>query len=180
MISTIKNTQVSNGWSTWNGFDYLRIYNGNSYDRNHLMSQLTGTSLPSDISSLGPQMLIIFDTDFWKRERGFKANIIFEDANIGNGTETCSVANPCDINEGPCYYDGQCSGSLRCSNGNCYDYCGQFLDMENETGTFEYYFNTYYGDMQECSWSLQVEIDYIITIEFIEISVRIIFSTKVH
>ena len=164
--------------------DYVRIFDGDSYDKSHLMAQLTGSSLPSDISTVRSQMLIVFDShyryefDDKPNERGFKANIIFEEANTDNKTNACTVLNPCHINEGHCHYDGQCYGTLRCGHNNCpqnsyygknccYDYCGQFLDMN--TGILDYYrpHATRYQDMQSCSWLIKVEKDHLISLEFL-------------
>ena len=36
---------------------------GQSYEQNCLMSQMSGSQLPSDVPSLGPNMLIVFDAD---------------------------------------------------------------------------------------------------------------------
>ena len=156
--------------------DYVRIFDGDSYNKSHLMAQLTGSSLPSDMSTVRSQMLIVFDSDS-NNGRGFKANIIFEEANTDNITNACTVLNPCHINEGHCHYDGQCYGTLRCGHNNCpqnsdhgtnccYDYCGQFLDMN--IGVLDYYMphGAWYQDRQSCSWLIQVEKDHLISLEF--------------
>ena len=162
----------------WIG-DYVRIFDGDSYDRSHLMAQLTGSSLPSNMSTVRSQMFIVFDSEYkFFDRRGFKANIFFEEANTDNITNACTVLNPCHINEGHCHYDGQCYGSLRCGRNNCpqnsdhgtnccYDYCGQFLDVN--TGILDYHMphGEYYQDMQECSWLIQVEKDHLISLEFL-------------
>ena len=166
------------------GNDYVRIFDGDSYGKLHLMAQLTGSSLPSNMSSVRSQMMIVFDSDSYfnyydeLNGKGFKANIIFEEANTDNKTNACTVLNPCHINEGHCHYDGQCYGSLRCGHNNCpqnsdhgtnccYDYCGQFLDMN--TGILDYYrpHGKDYQDMQSCSWLIQVEKDQLISLEFL-------------
>ena len=131
--------------------DYVRIFDGDSYSRLHLMVQLYGSSygssLPSIITSLSSKMLIVFDSQ--RSGGGFKANIFYEGANTNNTINACTVLNPCDVNEGHCHYDGECFGNLRCGQNNCpqnsdigtnccYDYCGQFLDMEN--GILDHYF----------------------------------------
>ena len=162
--------------------DYVRIFDGYDYGKLHLMAQLTGSSLPSDTSTIRSQMMIVFDSainpkSIGSNGRGFKASIIFEEANTDNKTNACTILNPCHINEGHCHYDGQCYGSLRCGHNNCpqnsdhgtnccYDYCGQFLDMN--TGTLDYHMphGTYYQDMQSCSWFIQVEKDHLISLEF--------------
>ena len=162
--------------------DYVRIFDGDSYGKLRLMAQLTGSSLPSDMSTLKSQMLIVLDSDKDGFGRGFKANIIFKEANTDNNTNACTVLNPCHINEGHCHYDGQCYGTLRCGHNNCpqnsdhgtnccYDYCGQFLDMENGILDFYFPFPNFYGDMQECSWLIQVEKDHLISLEFLAFSV---------
>ena len=165
--------------------NFVRIFDGDSYGILHLMAQLSGSSLPLDMSTVRSQkMLIVFDT-YSSNEyvgRGFKANIIFEETNTDNITNACTVVNPCNINEGHCHYDGQCYGSLRCGHNNCpqnsdhgtnccYDYCGQFLDMN--TGILNYHMphGKFYQDMQSCSWLIQVEKNHIISLEFLEFSV---------
>ena len=162
--------------------DYIRIFDGDRFDELHLMAQLTGYSLPSNISTVRSQMLIVFDSGVQNFERGFKASIIFEEANTDNKTNACTVLNPCHINEGHCHYDGQCYGTLRCGHNNCpqnsdhgtnccYDYCGQFLDMN--TGILDYHMphGKFYQDMESCSWLIQVEKNHLISLEFLEFSV---------
>ena len=160
--------------------DYVRIFDGDSYGKLHLMAQLTGSSLPSSVSTVRSQMLIVFDSyvsNLYHNGRGFKASIIFEEANTDNKTNACTVLNPCHINEGHCHYDGQCYGTLRCGHNNCpqnsdhgtnccYDYCGQFLDMEN--GFLDYWLphGKKYGDMQSCSWLIQIEKDHLMSLKF--------------
>ena len=152
------------------------------------MSQHTGSDFPSNVSSVGSQMLIVFDSNYYpyttKRFRGFKANIFYEEANAHNGTNACSVTNPCQVNEGHCHYDGQCHGTLSCGKNNCpqnlsygydtnccYDYCEQFLDMEN--GILDYFSPHHdgYDNMEECSWQLKVATNFTIYVEFIQYSV---------
>ena len=159
--------------------DYVRIFDGDSYGKLHLMAQLTGSSPPSNMSTVRSQILIVFDSEYkFFDRRGFKANIFFEEANTDNITNACTVLNPCQINEGHCHYDGQCYGTLRCGHNNCpqnsdhgtnccYNYCGQFLDMN--TGILDYSFPlpNSYGDMQSCSWLIQVEKDHLITLELL-------------
>ena len=165
--------------------DYVRIFDGSSYSREHMIRQLKGSiTSPFNFSSVDSKMLILFDAE--EREfnfnKGFKANIFFEE-DPDNATNACTVLDPCKINEGHCQYDGQCVEGLRCGQDNCtqnldhggtnccYDYCGQFLDMES--GVLDYYFHysnpkgTSYEDMQECSWLIQVEEDHLISVEFI-------------
>ena len=164
----------------WWDMDSVTIFDGGNYGKLHLMAQLAGSSLPSDMSTVRSQILIVFDTDSRSivNGRGFLASIIFEEANTDNKTNACTVLNPCHINEGHCHYDGQCYGSLRCGYNNCpqdsdhgtnccYDYCGQFLDMN--TGILDYYMphGVNYQNMQSCSWLIQVEKDCLISLEFI-------------
>ena len=166
--------------------DTVRIFDDGYYDLNHLMAQLDGSTLPSSILSVGHQMLIVFLSDYSDTKRGFKANIIIEDANVDNATNVCTVTNPCDINQGHCHYDGQCAGVLRCGQSNCphnsgysydtnccYDYCGQFLDMA--TGVLRYpNVGEQYDNMQNCSWLIEVASDQIIAVEltFLGVSCR--------
>ena len=165
-----------------NEADYVRIFDGNNYGKTYLLSQLTGSNLPSNVSSLSSKMLVIFDSDYlhWHLT-GFKATFITEKLqnNTNNTTNVCTVSNPCDINEGHCYYDGQCHGSLRCGDHNCpqesgynngmnccYDYCGQFLDVANGILDFHEPHGETYKDMEECTWNLAVDGNHTITIEF--------------
>ena len=138
------------------------------------MKQLTGFPYLYDLTftSLGPKMLVVFDSDHEGVNGGFMAIFNFEEANP-NATYPCSVDDPCNVDEGHCYYDGQCAGTLKCGQNNCpqdssinccYDYCGQFLDMEN--GILDFYSYYFYEDMQECSWHIQVAKNQIVSMEF--------------
>ena len=161
--------------------DYVRIFDENLYGKEHLVAQHTGSNVPLEISSLGPQMLIIFDSG-WQitsEYKGFKANMHIEEANTNNMTNACNVTNPCNVNEGHCHYDGQCEGTLKCGSSNCpqnsdhatnccYNYCEQFLDMENEILDFYLPHGLYYRDMQECSWLIHVAHNQVITVNFDE------------
>ena len=117
-------------------------------------------------------MLVVFDSDHEGISQGFKFNFNYEEGNP-NASYPCTVDDTCNVDEGPCYYDGQCAGTLRCGKNNCpqgssdnccYDYCGQFLDMEN--GILDFYHYDSYEDMQECSWHIQVGENQIISLEF--------------
>ena len=170
--------------------DYVRIFDGDNYNKRYLITQLTGVSLPSNFSSFASKMLIVFDSQITKSHyfgyKGFKANIIFEEVEKDNTTNVCTVLDPCNINEGHCHYDGQCYGTLKCGQNNCspnsnygtnccYDYCGQFLDMDK--GILDYFNPVYfYENMQECSWLIQVTSNHIISVEFAKINVSVIQS----
>ena len=164
--------------------DYLRIFEGDTYDRNLLHSQFTGSELPRNITSIGPKLLMVFDSDNSNNQRGFKARIMIEDAIRFNATHNCTIDDPCSVNEGNCILDGHCEGGLKCGLDNCpqqsghmdgtnccYDYCGQFLDLDNGTLDFDMPYGNYYGDMQECSWYLQAPIDHILSLEFLNFKV---------
>ena len=157
---------------TSKAMDYLRVFDGNRYRRNRMMAQFNGISY--EISSGGPHMLIVLDSDLYQGNNGFKANIIFEEVHMTNGVNTCTFTNPCNVNEEHCEYDYQCADQQRCGYNNCpynssyssdtsccYDYCGQFLDMEK--GTLEYMGGR---DMDKCSWSITIASNQIITLEF--------------
>ena len=159
-------------------YDYVSFFDGERYDRKHFMRQMSGSNynFPLYVSSLGPHMLIIFDSDSKRSKKGFSANIIFEQAVTDTSTNICTVDHPCNVGEGHCHYDSQCAGSLKCGwnydcpqnsfyNYNsrcCYDFCGQFLDMDNRIldYTIVYPYNI------ECSWPIQVETSYIVSVEF--------------
>ena len=174
---------MNSGFSPSFQADHLRIFDGNDYGKKFLLSQLTGSNLPSNVSSFSPIKLIVFDTDFADNLRGFKATFITElPSNANNSAKVCTVSNPCDVNEGHCHYDGQCSRSLRCGENNClqeagyingtnccYDYCEQFLDFA--TGILDYYHPEYHRDMEYCTWSIHVANNMTITLELLELQV---------
>ena len=81
-------------------------------------------------------------------------NVIFENENTDNTTNSCTILKPCGINEGFCHYHGQSLGSLRrgqnkCSQDSdhgtkcCYNYCDQFLDIENKILDFYFPYPNY-------------------------------------
>ena len=112
---------------------------------------------PSNISSSSNELLIVFKSDEWYRQSGFKAKIhsvAIDNENLSS--DDCSIANPCEANQGHCQSDDECKGYLKCGHDNClegfgypsktrccYDYCSQWLDMENRVLTSPWYPNYY-------------------------------------
>ena len=145
------------------GYDYVRVFDGNSSEEVNLLTELSSHYtpgkyvFPSNISSSSNELLIIFNSDEIGREEGFKVKIHvepFQNANLS--ANACSLTNQCNIDEGHCQSDDECKGDLKCGHNNCpaelghhtktrccYDYCSQWLDMENGILTSPWYPNTY-------------------------------------
>ena len=162
------------------------MFDGNSTDKAYLMTDLLGKGYtPSDVQSVSRQLTVRFFTDVTRTGAGFKAKILIQDGPRDKAVNACSVANPCHVNQGHCFYDGQCIGDLRCGKNNCppelgydsdtnccYDYCSQWLNLSDGTLTSPNYPN-YYENMMTCSWMITSSIaDNILRIEFDDFRVR--------
>ena len=168
----------------WNDKDYIKLFDGNSTDKAYLMADLLGDGYtPSDVQSVSHQLTMRFFTDFVSTGAGFKAKILIQDGPRDKAVNACSVANPCYVNQGHCFYDGQCIGDLRCGEKNCplvlgyesdtnccYDYCGQWLNISAGTLTSPNYPN-HYENMITCSLIIDSTVNSIIEIEFVEFKV---------
>ena len=151
------------------------------------MADLLGRGYtPSDVQSVNHQLTVRFFTDITYTGAGFKAKILIQDGPRDKAVNACSVANPCHVNQGHCFYDGQCIGELRCGKNNCptelgydpdtnccYDYCSQWLNMTAMTLTSPNYPNRY-ENMITCSWTITSSVDSILKIEFENFKVRAI------
>ena len=170
----------------FNDDDYIKLFDGNSTDKVYLMADLLGDGyMPSNVQSVSHQLTVRFFTDWSDTGAGFKAKILIQDGPRDKAVNACSVANPCHVNQGHCFYDGQCIGNLRCGKNNCltesghgsntnccYDYCGQWLNISAGTLTSPNYPN-YYENMMTCSWMITSSIaDNILRIEFDDFRVR--------
>ena len=127
--------------------DFLNIYDGYSSDEVYLLGSLIGYDIPSKITSSGNQMLVTFVSDHFGKDLGigFLANIHEQPKPAADPkARDCSIADPCNPEEGHCQSDFECKGTHRCGENNCpsgflkttnccYDYCGKWLDMENGT-----------------------------------------------
>ena len=156
--------------------DFIKLYDGNSTEQDYLIRELVGLGYtPSDVQSVSHQMTVWFYTNRFQTSTGFKANILIQNEPINNA---CSVANPCNVNQGNCFYDGQCNGDLKCGEKNCpielgydsdsnccYDYCSQWLNMTAGTLTSPNYPN-WYENMITCSWRITSTADTVIKIVF--------------
>ena len=150
------------------GFDYVRIFDGNSSEELNLLTELSGWYypgwhvFPSNVSSLSNELLVIFNSDETGTDEGFKAKIYiepFQNANLS--ADACSLTNQCNVDQGHCQSDYECKGYLKCGHKNCpaelgfhkktrccYDYCSQWLDMENGILTSPWYPNWYPSDLR--------------------------------
>ena len=151
-----------------NGYDYVRVFDGNSSEELNLLTELSGwyqpswNVMPSNVSSLSNKLLITFTSDEHYRGRGFKLKIYivpFKNANLS--ADACSLTNQCNVDQGHCQSDDECKGYLKCGHNNCpaelgqltktrccYDYCSQWLDMENGILTSPWYPKEYPTDFR--------------------------------
>ena len=144
------------------GYDYVRVFDGNSSEELNLLTELSGLHypgedvFPSNVSSLSNELLITFTSDEMGRDNGFIAKIYVEAfKNAYLSADACSLTNQCNVNEGHCQSDDECKGYLKCGHNCptelgyhtktrcCYDYCSQWLDMENGILTSPRYPNQY-------------------------------------
>ena len=144
-------------------YDYVRVFDGNTSEEPYLLKEVSGeyshsySVFPSNVSSSSNRLLVTFTSDEWYGDRGFDAKIHVEPLmNVYLSANACSVTNPCSENQGHCQSDDECKGYLRCGQNNCpaelgyhitdrccYDYCSQWLDIENGVLTSPWYPNQY-------------------------------------
>ena len=164
----------------------MSIYDGNSSQESNLLGTLTGYNLPSKIISSSNTLLVSFVSDHLGTRTGFHANIREESKpTYDPKARDCSIANPCEPEQGHCQSDFECKGTHRCGESNCplgylettdccYDYCGKWLDLENGTLVSPNYPNKYDSD-QICNWLIVVAMTVAgprtITLEFIKFAV---------
>ena len=151
--------------------------------------------LPSNISSTSNHLLIRFESDEWRKDRGFKIRIHEELKQEIIPADACSVMNPCGLNQGHCQSEDECSSELKCGHNNCpvelgyhpnsrccYDYCSEWLDIENGTLSTPWFPNGYPRDFR-CNTLITVGMTVAgprtITLEFLHFKVLIlIISSK--
>ena len=166
--------------------DYLNVYDGNSSDEGYLLGTLIGWNLPSKIISSGNSLVVSFIPDHFGREHGFHANIHEEPKPAADPiARDCSIANPCEPEEGHCQSDFECKGTYRCGENNCpsgylkttdccYDYCGKWLDIKEGVLVSPNYPAKYDND-QVCNWLIEVAMTVAgprtITLEFVKFAV---------
>ena len=167
--------------------DYIKLFDGNSTEKAYLMADLLGYGyIPSDVQSVSHQLTVKFFSDRINTGAGFQAKILIHNGPREKAVNACSVANPCHVNQGHCFFDGQCIGDLRCGEKNCqndlgynsetnccYDYCSQWLNVTAKTLISPNYPN-HYENMITCSWMITSTVDKIIEIEFEHFNVRAI------
>ena len=163
-------------------FDVLKIYDGNSSEATLLVEISGGPHENVKVSSTGPQMFITFDSDESGNWQGFHAT--FQESTLipqDQVTKPCSQDNPCHEGKGQCYSHKQCSGTLKCGKDNCvteigyghdccYDYCEQWLDMENAIITSPEYPNSY-NIYEECIWTISAEENQTVLLHFLNFEV---------
>ena len=135
--------------------------------------------IPSDVQSVSHQLTVKFFTDGEIEDKGFRTKVRMINGPREKAVNACSVDNPCGVDQGHCFYDGQCLGNLRCGERNChkelgydndsnccYDFCSQWLDMDAGTMTSPNY-PSLYENMITCSWLITSSSnDSIIKIDF--------------
>ena len=147
----------------YRGYDYVRVFDGNSSEELNLLTEISGEYTPgehvypSNVSSSSNKLLITFTSDEDIRGEGFKVKIYVEPFKSANlSADACSLTNQCNVDQGHCQSDDECKGYLKCGHNNCpaelghhtktrccYDYCSQWLDMENGILTSPWYPKTY-------------------------------------
>ena len=149
-------------------YDFVRVFDGNSSEDLNLLTELSDwytqgwNVFPSNVSSSSNELHIIFSSNEQYRDEGFKAKIYiepFQNANLSS--DACSLTSQCNVNQGHCQSDDECQGYLKCGHNNCpaelgyhnktrccYDYCSQWLDMENGILTSPWYPQYYPGDFR--------------------------------
>ena len=170
--------------------DYIKLFDGNSTNEAYLMEEFLGYGYnPSDVQSVSHQMTVRFFTDRLTTGAGFKAEILIQDGPRDKAVNACSVASPCHVNQGHCFYDGQCVGNLRCGKNNCpaglgyntdtnccYDYCSQWLNMTAKSLTSPNYPHKY-ENVLSCSWMITSTPGSIMRIEFEDFKVKVMKPT---
>ena len=133
------------------GYDYVRVFDGSSSEELNLLTELSDRYapgvhvFPSNVSSLSNELFITFNSDEIGRSKGFRVKINVEPfQNAYLSADACSLTNQCNVDQGHCQSDDECKGYLKCGHNNCpaelghhtktrccYEYCSQWLDMEN-------------------------------------------------
>nr|XP_054752702.1 extracellular serine proteinase-like [Lytechinus pictus] len=72
-------------------YDSLTVYDGAS-PSDHVLGKLCGTTLPGDLTSTGPNMLLVFESDFIITGGGFSANYDIIELGVCGGIISSSVA----------------------------------------------------------------------------------------
>ena len=150
----------------------MRVYNDNSSKDTNLLTEVSGRFgskfkhvLPSNISSINNQLLITFTTDEWSQtynNLGIRLKIHVDPLMSANlSADACSITNPCLEKQGHCQSDDECKDYLKCGHNNCpaelgyhpqarccYDYCSQWLDMDNGVLTSAHYPDYYPGSLR--------------------------------
>ena len=175
-------------------YDTLRIYDGNSSESELLAEVSDGFHYNLKFASTGHQMFITFDSDEFNRWAGFHAT--FQEDTLPSSQhkviKPCSQAIPCRAGVGQCYSHKQCAGTLKCGKNNCptelgydnehdccYDYCEQWLDMENGIITSPEYPNPY-NNYEECIWTISAEENQTVLLQFLDFEVSAQSVRKYH
>ena len=148
-------------------YDYIRVYDGNYPKNSNILTEVSGVYFPSglfpsSITSSSNQLLITYTSDDYYRSVGFKARINKESLKDEDlSADDCTMKKPCKAAQGHCQSDDECQGSLICGQNNCpydsgylpnkrccYEYCSQWLDMENGILTSPRFPNSYPSDLR--------------------------------
>ena len=175
----------------------MRFFDGNFSDESNLLTEVSdsfyGSQIfPSNVSSSSNSLFVTFTSDESYRHLGFKLRIYKEPSNNTVVLrDACSMTHPCKDKQGHCQSDEECHGYLKCGNHNhrptkigynsktrcCYDYCSQWLDMENGVLTSPWYPKKYPPELR-CRTLITVGMTIAgprtITLEFLQFKVSIL------
>ena len=157
--------------------DYLRFYDGTSTAAN-LLAELTGDQTPTNVSTCGNEMHVVFSSNSYGTSTGYLAKIHSVEhphpGELGHCTSNC----PCGTDEGHCESSNQCifghycvpescSSNLGYANGTncCQDVSCGFADIRSGL-LFSPYFPNDYGNSMLCAHQISAEPGKIIGIEF--------------
>ena len=175
----------------------MKFFDGNISKEKYLLTEVSGQYsaqfiLPSNVSSSSNKLLVTFNSDEFSQGKGFKAKIHVEAwMNLELLADACSMTNPCKDKQGHCQSDDECQDYLKCGHRNCpaelgyhpktrccYDYCSQWLDMENGTLSSPWYPNRYPAEVR-CRTLITVGMTVAgprtITLEFLQFKVSMLY-----
>ena len=97
-------------------YDHLEVSYGT------FSKKFCGTRISSPFVSTGTTITVKMHTDAYVTRTGFRAEwtVLGERCNPANSDWTCCTAtNKCDVGQGDCDSDSDCSGNLVCGYNNC-------------------------------------------------------------
>ena len=162
--------------------DNLKFYNGSNVD-GKLIEEITGHQIPSNVSSCGNEMLVVFSSNSAGTSLGFNSTIHIHETPLRpemGAPDHCSACFPCGVNEGHCQSHGECFPGLVCFPESCptslgfanTTSCCQSVDVSCGYADVEVglllspnYPNNYQNNL-ECAHQLSAEPGKFITVEF--------------